>query len=102
MATIALRHPRLRISTRTLELAPLVLGLVGLGLGWSGSTWDVSWHRALGRDTFWSPPHVAMYIGTTLVGLSSLVAIATAIKGRRTRSLELAIGPLHVERSLAL
>jgi hypothetical protein len=102
MATIALRRPRLRVGARTLELAPLILGLVGLGLGWAGSTWDVAWHRALGRDTFWSTPHVAMYIGTTLVGISSLVAIATAWRGRQTRSRELAIGPLHVERSLAL
>src|SRR6266508_3758469 len=102
MATVALQPPRIRVSARSLELAPLILGLVGLGLGWAGSTWDVAWHRALGRDTFWSPPHLAMYIGTTLVGISSLVAIATAVRGRQTRSLELAIGPLHVERSLAL
>src|SRR6266545_481998 len=102
MATIALHRPRIRVSARALELAPLILGLVGLGLGWAGSTWDVAWHRALGRDTFWSPPHLAMYIGTTLVGISSLVAIGTASRGRHTQSLQLAIGPLHVERSLAL
>src|SRR6266508_5137946 len=102
MATVALQPPRIRVSARSLELAPLILGLVGLGLGWAGSTWDVAWHRALGRDTFWSPPHLAMYIGTTLVGISSLVAIGTASRGRHTQSLQLAIGPLHVERSLAL
>jgi len=79
-----------------------MLGLTGLLLGWSGSAWDVAWHRALGRDTFWSPPHVLMYTGTTLVGLSSLVALLTALRGRPPRTRELAIGPLHVERSLAL
>jgi hypothetical protein len=26
-----------------------------------GGSWDVSWHRSIGRDTFWSPAHRAIY-----------------------------------------
>src|SRR5260370_9383065 len=25
-----------------------------------GGAWDVSWHRSIGRDTFWTPPHLAI------------------------------------------
>ena len=28
-----------------------------------GAVWDVSWHRTLGRDTFWSAPHLLLYAG---------------------------------------
>ena len=102
MATIAARRSRVALTSGVLEFAPLAIGLAGLLLGWIGSAWDVAWHRALGRDTFWSPPHTAMYIGTTLVGLSALVALVTALRGRTPRTRELAIGPLHAERSFAL
>src|ERR1700729_4012797 len=25
-----------------------------------GGAWDVAWHRSIGRDTFWTPPHLAI------------------------------------------
>lgn len=25
-----------------------------------GAYWDVAWHRSIGRDTFWTPPHMAI------------------------------------------
>src|SRR5271154_6890407 len=25
-----------------------------------GGAWDVSWHRSIGRDTFWTPAHMAI------------------------------------------
>lgn len=102
MATLALHRPTLPISARALELAPLALGLMGLGLGWAGADWDAAWHRLIGRDTFWSAPHVLMYTGTALTGLAALVATFTAMRGRHVRSRELAIGPFHAERGLAL
>ncbi len=36
-----------------------------------GVVWDISWHRTIGRDTFWSPPHLAIYLGGVLGGLSA-------------------------------
>ncbi|MGQ0648538.1 MAG: hypothetical protein ACT4P7_13315 [Gemmatimonadaceae bacterium] len=34
-----------------------------------GLHWDIAWHRAIGRDTFWSPPHVLEQVAATLAGL---------------------------------
>jgi hypothetical protein len=27
-----------------------------------GGAWDVSWHRSIGRDTFWTPAHMAIQV----------------------------------------
>ncbi len=35
-----------------------------------GVIWDISWHRSIGRDTFWTPAHLAIYLGGALAGLS--------------------------------
>ena len=35
-----------------------------------GVQWDISWHRSIGRDTFWSPPHVMIYLGAVLAGIA--------------------------------
>jgi hypothetical protein len=35
-----------------------------------GVIWDISWHRTIGRDTFWTPAHMAIYLGGMLAGLS--------------------------------
>ena len=33
-----------------------------------GVMWDISWHRSIGRDTFWTPAHLAIYLGGVLAG----------------------------------
>ncbi|MDQ2914212.1 MAG: hypothetical protein M3T56_13270 [Chloroflexota bacterium] len=101
MATIALplRARQLAISGTTI---PLALGLFGVALTWFGAAWDVSWHRLIGRDTFWSAPHLFLYGGISLWGLASLVATITAMRGRPVRGRELRIGPLRAELGLAL
>jgi hypothetical protein len=35
-----------------------------------GVTWDISWHRTIGRDTFWTPAHLAIYLGGIVSGLT--------------------------------
>ncbi|HEX4309872.1 MAG TPA: hypothetical protein VHZ25_07575 [Acidobacteriaceae bacterium] len=35
-----------------------------------GAHWDVSWHRSIGRDTFWTPAHLAIYMCGVLAGIS--------------------------------
>jgi hypothetical protein len=35
-----------------------------------GGHWDVSWHSSIGRDTFWTPAHVAIYLCGVLAALS--------------------------------
>jgi hypothetical protein len=36
----------------------------------AGTHWDIAWHRSIGRDTFWTPAHMAIYLGGVLAGLS--------------------------------
>jgi hypothetical protein len=35
-----------------------------------GLYWDISWHVGIGRDTFWTPAHLAIQFGALLTGLS--------------------------------
>jgi len=35
-----------------------------------GAHWDISWHRSIGRDTFWTPAHMAIYLCGVLAGIS--------------------------------
>ncbi|HEX6361935.1 MAG TPA: hypothetical protein VFZ93_03205, partial [Albitalea sp.] len=35
-----------------------------------GVIWDISWHQSIGRDTLFSPPHLAIYLGGVVAGLS--------------------------------
>ena len=34
-----------------------------------GLYWDISWHMGIGRDTFWTPAHLAIQFGAVLTGL---------------------------------
>ncbi len=36
----------------------------------AGILWDISWHRTIGRDSFWTPAHMAIYLGGVVAGLS--------------------------------
>jgi hypothetical protein len=47
-----------------------------------GLLWDISWHMTIGRDTFWTPAHMAVYLGGVLAGLSGgWLAIHTTFAG---------------------
>jgi hypothetical protein len=35
-----------------------------------GLYWDISWHAGIGRDTFWTPAHLAIQFGAVITGLS--------------------------------
>jgi hypothetical protein len=47
-----------------------------------GVYFDTAWHRTVGRDTFWSLPHLFIYGGGFLVWTSDVIAIALATRGR--------------------
>ncbi len=34
-----------------------------------GIHWDISWHRSIGRDSFWTPAHMAIYLCGVLAGV---------------------------------
>jgi len=35
-----------------------------------GANWDISWHMSIGRDTFWTSAHMAIYLCGVLAGLA--------------------------------
>src|SRR5499425_3020142 len=35
-----------------------------------GLYWDISWHMGIGRDTFWTPAHLAIQFGAVITGIS--------------------------------
>ena len=35
-----------------------------------GVHWDISWHRSIGRDTFWTPAHLAIHLCGVLAGIA--------------------------------
>jgi hypothetical protein len=50
-----------------------------------GVVWDISWHRTIGRDTFWTPAHLAIYLGGIVAGLTcGWVALTTTFAGSET------------------
>jgi hypothetical protein len=49
-----------------------------------GVLWDISWHSSIGRDTFWSPPHLAIYLGGVVAGIACAVhVLRTSFAGTR-------------------
>jgi hypothetical protein len=50
--------------------------------GW-GVRWDIQWHLAIGRDSFWIAPHLMTYTGVALVVLVSFGVLAWET-GQRT------------------
>jgi hypothetical protein len=35
-----------------------------------GGVWDISWHKSIGRDTFWTPAHMFIYLCGVLAGIA--------------------------------
>jgi hypothetical protein len=44
-------------------------GVIAITSSSIGGAWDVSWHRSIGRDTFWTPAHMAIYACGVLAGI---------------------------------
>jgi hypothetical protein len=47
-----------------------------------GGQWDVSWHRSIGRDTFWTPAHMAIYACGVIAAIVGLYLVLTAAFGK--------------------
>jgi hypothetical protein len=47
----------------------------------SGAHWDVSWHRSIGRDSFWTLPHMLIYLSGVLAGIAgAYLLFATTVQ----------------------
>jgi len=74
------------VQPRAARAAALPWYLVTLLLGSTsivvGLLWDISWHMSIGRDTFWTPAHMAIYLGGVLAGISGgWLALRTTFRG---------------------
>jgi len=67
LADHAAAQPASRVRDIPWHLTAVVIGAASILIG---ILWDISWHRTIGRDTFWTPAHMAVYFGGTLAGLS--------------------------------
>jgi len=47
-----------------------------------GLFWDISWHMSIGRDTFWTPAHLAIHFGAIVAGISSAYLILATTFGK--------------------
>jgi len=56
-----------RAAERTWPLYAVLFASVSIVVG---LIWDISWHRSIGRDTFWSPPHVLEQFAAVVAGTS--------------------------------
>jgi hypothetical protein len=77
MSTIATKLPRpagtpdLAPATRHAGAAwPLTSVLVSSAAIVVGILWDISWHKTVGRDTFWTAPHLLEQFGAIVAGVS--------------------------------
>ena len=80
VARIPAVHPRIeRAAALPWSLVTLLFGSTSIIVG---LLWDISWHMSIGRDTFWTPAHMAIYLGGVLAGLSGgWLALKTTFAG---------------------
>ena len=58
-----------------------------------GGNWDISWHESIGRDTFWTPAHMAIYLCGVLAGIAfGYIILSTTF----SRSSPLAEASVHI------
>src|SRR5258708_845865 len=57
-------------------------GLIGTTCALVGGQWDISWHRSIGRDTFWTPAHMAIYLCGLIAGFGGGAVTLTNTFGR--------------------
>ena len=60
-----------------------------------GAHWDISWHRSIGRDDFWTPPHIAIYFCGVLAGWACAWLILATTFDRAKQANTVRIWGLH-------
>lgn len=56
-----------------------------------GAHWDVSWHRSIGRDNFWTLAHIAIYLCGVLAGVACGYLIFSTTLSRNPEAREGAV-----------
>ncbi len=58
----------------------------------AGTYWDISWHMTIGRDSFWTPAHLAIQAGGILGGAVGAVLIFATTFGKAAPLKNVSIG----------
>jgi hypothetical protein len=61
-----------------------------------GVHWDISWHRSIGRDTFWTPAHIAIYLCGVLSGISCGYLILSTTFGKSLPAIQLRAASVNI------
>ena len=64
-------------------------GAVAVTSAYVGGQWDVAWHRSIGRDTFWTPAHMAIYACGVIAGIVGLYLVGMTTWGKSREAVEL-------------
>ena len=56
-----------------------------------GGYWDIAWHRSIGRDGFWSAPHMAIYACGILAGICAGYLILTTTFGKNAEHRDVSV-----------
>jgi hypothetical protein len=72
-----------RVDARLAGQAGAWVVLLGNLITTLGISWDVEWHVQVGPDTFFTHSHLALYSGTALSGIASLVMVLLATSAQR-------------------
>jgi hypothetical protein len=57
-----------------------------------GLYWDISWHMTIGRDSFWTPAHLAIHLGGILAAITCTYLIFSATFGPDVAAREMSVG----------
>jgi hypothetical protein len=82
----------------------IAVSIVAGALAMWGVYFDTAWHRTVGRDTFFSLPHLFIYGAGLLVWMSCVGAIVLATRGRLVDlgGIVLRAGPLRLPLGFAI
>jgi hypothetical protein len=70
-------------ATRSSGIVPAFVMLAGTLISFSGLAWDIGWHTDVGPDSFFTLPHLFIYSGGAIAGLTSLVMVLRATAAQR-------------------
>jgi len=87
MASTGILHPSSAVLTDVRERSERIpwylwAGLLASASAVIGGVWDISWHRSIGRDTFWTPAHMAIYLCGLVAGFGGGAVVLMSTFGQ--------------------
>jgi hypothetical protein len=77
-------------------------GVVAVTSASIGGAWDVSWHRSIGRDTFWTPAHLAIQACAVLVAVVGIWLVVQCTLDRDPELRAASVGVLGLRAPLGV